>query len=144
MEANQLLDTLGPPSTLQLSNFVTVQFRKSTKIEKCPASCILSTFWKGGAWAAGWAAGKKLWAAALSALLAAVQVTRIAFPCCSVPPPSPPPYPTCPPPCPTCPQAPPPPPPCQQPSNPGHQHTGWRLPRPLKPSQPFILQETCF
>ena len=29
-----MLDTLGPPSTLQLSNFVTVQFRKSAKIEK--------------------------------------------------------------------------------------------------------------
>ena len=29
-----MLDTLGPPSTLQLSNFVTVQFRKLTKIEK--------------------------------------------------------------------------------------------------------------
>ena len=137
-----MLDTLGPPSTLQLSNFVTVQFRKPAKIENVQPRVFVNILEGQGAWAR-WAAGKKLWAAALSALLAAVQVTRIAFPCCSVPPPSPPPCPL--PPCPpTCPQAPPPPPPCQQPSNPGHQHTGWRLPRPLKPPQPFILQETCF
>ena len=32
-----MLDTLGPPSTLQLSNFVTVQFRKPAKIENVQA-----------------------------------------------------------------------------------------------------------